>query len=171
MTGAEPEISAAGRRKALLLPLLVAAMVYLFVTLGIGLLLGSLNLPKYRHLAGEGQPVTATVEATDCGNHASYSYRFTVGGRRYTGSGGPGFGTPACGELHPGDRVVAYYLPSDPTTSVPGDIHQRLRNEKISVWSAAIGLPLFGILGVWLRSWLRERWRHDDRVCLRRDGA
>jgi hypothetical protein len=137
-----------------------ALLVYLCAALVIGIFLGSINLPRYRLLAEEGKAVLATVDSTDCRNHATFSYSFNVGQHKYSRRGTAGFGTPECENLEPGSKVVAYYLPRDPNTSEPGDIYQRLRNEVISLLIGAIAVPMPLVLGLW---WRVHRWRKGNR--------
>src|SRR4051812_19181676 len=88
--------------------------LYVPLAAGLGLLLGSFNIPRYSRFAGEGRAADGTVTATDCANHATFAYRFEAGGRVYTGHGKSGGTNPPCDRLRPGDRVEVWYLPPDP---------------------------------------------------------
>lgn len=116
---------------------------------------GSLNLPHYSRLEAHGASAKAQVTSTDCDNHGTVAYRFRVNERIYDGRGNAGYGTPACGQLKPGDTVPVRYLLADPGQSLPGDIDDRLRNEWLSVALAAFGMPL--IIVFFARRRLRRR--------------
>jgi hypothetical protein len=123
---------------------------YVMLAWVIGWALGTINLPQYQRLMQEDRSARARVTDTDCANHQAFSYTFAVGGVTYTGHGSAGFGTPPCPDLRAGDEVVVYYLPSQPETNLPGDIHQRLENEVTSVAFAALLLPMALIgIGAW----------------------
>ena len=63
--------------------IIVLAMVYVLSAAAIWFGLGGLRFGFYRDLATEGVQVQATVEATDNGNHASFTYSFhTTDGRK-----------------------------------------------------------------------------------------
>jgi len=126
-------------------------LLYVAVPCIIGIVVGRLNIPTYWRLLNEGQATRATVDRTTCDNHGTLFYRFTVAERAYTGWGSAGFGTPACGHFKPGDPIVVYYLPSDPTVSRPGEIRDRWDNEVISVVLAVTVLPAFLTVIVWSR--------------------
>jgi Protein of unknown function (DUF3592) len=112
-------------------------LAWLILALVFGGIMGSLNLLRYTRLARQGLAVAATVVRTECHNHQTISYRFAAEGQAYTGSGN----ADACERLRPGDQVTAYYLPTNPETNSPGDVHQRLANEIITVALAATVFP------------------------------
>ena len=125
--------------------------IYVVSALAIGVLVGSFNLPRYSRLEAHGANVRGTVTATDCGNHQTFAYEFSVGDRVYTGRGGAGYGNPDCAALKPGGPVGVRYLTANPAENLPGDIDARLGKEWISVALAALGLPL--VLALVIRRW------------------
>jgi hypothetical protein len=120
------------------------ALVFLGLALVLGAGLGSLNLPTYLRLARHAEAIGATVIQPDCDNHATFTYRFVVGGRLYTGKGSAI--SVSCERLRVGDQVEAYYLPGDPETNAPGNVRQALHNEVVSIVLAATVFPFFLIL-------------------------
>jgi Protein of unknown function (DUF3592) len=127
---------------------------YVILAVVVCLAVGSFNVPRYRRLAQEGRPTRATVTGTECANHTVFSYRFAVGGVTYTGQGMAGFGTKECAQLRAGDRVLVYYVPANPEDNLPGDIHERLANEYISVVLAALFIPAI-LVGAVAWRWAR----------------
>jgi hypothetical protein len=127
-------------------PYLAALAVYVGGALAVGVLIGSLNLPRYSRLEAHGADATAVVTATTCQDHQTFAYAFRVAETTYTGRGGAGYGNPACPALRPGDRVRVRYLVADPGQSLPGDIDARLGREWQRVALGAFFLPLAAVL-------------------------
>ncbi len=123
-------------------PVLTTLGLYAAGAVAVGVLIGSLNLPRYSRFEAHGADAKGVVTATTCGDHQSFAYAFRVGERTYTGRGGAGYGNPSCPSLKPGDLVVVRYLTTDPAQSLPGDIDARLSNEWQSVALGAFFLPL-----------------------------
>jgi hypothetical protein len=94
---------------------------------------------------------------TNCDNHGSVFYRFEVQGKEQTGVGNAGFGTPECGQLKGGDRIIIYYLPSAPEVNRPGEIRERWNNELIFLGLAITILPAVFVYSVWRQ--LPHRYR------------
>jgi hypothetical protein len=97
----------------------------------------------------------ALVTATACSDRSTLSYSFDVGGKRFTGSGGDGYGNQPCSSLKPGDTALVYYLPARPEINLPGDPAARLISETSAIALLAFFVPIlvllisFGVLGGW----------------------
>jgi len=96
-----------------------STLLYVIIAFVLAVVLGHFNVPDHWRMLNDGQAARATVVRTNCDDHGSVFYRFDLAGREYTGVGNAGFGTPECGQLKPGDHIVVYYLPSDPTSPCP----------------------------------------------------
>lgn len=138
-------------------------IVCILLAIGLATVFGCFNLPMYLRLAQRGVPAEATVKSKDCQNHGLFSYTFLSEGLTYEGKGTAGHGLPECGSLTVGDKVLVYYLPSDPGTNRPGNIHQRLRNEIISVALVVVVLPLTAFLFGWYKISRYTRQKPDER--------
>ncbi len=117
-------------------------LYYVVFAATITMLYGSSNWLTYYRLTSKGSGTKAVVTRTDCTSTKTFSYRFTVGGQSFEGSGGGSYGNPSCNSLKPGDQVLVYYLASDPKISAPGDAEARLINESIAIALAALFFPL-----------------------------
>jgi hypothetical protein len=116
-------------------------VLYVILASLVAVILGHLNIPRYWRMLHDGQATHAMVIRTACDNHGSVYYRFEVSGREYAGVGNAGFGTPQCDHLKAGDQIAVYYLPSDPTVSLPGQIRDRWDNELITLFLAITVFP------------------------------
>jgi hypothetical protein len=111
-------------------------------------------LPYYR-LVNAGIGTQALVIKTNCADHSTFSYRFSIDGQTIDGSGEAGYGNPPCGALKPGDQVQVVYLAAEPRTNLPGDPQERLGNETFGIVLAAVFLPLLFLVILFL--FLRRR--------------
>jgi len=130
-------------------------LFYTVAATAIALLAGRPHWLTYYRLASAGVETQAVVTQTNCADHSTVSYRFSIGGQEISGSGAAGYGTPPCPALKPGDRVRVAHLPSAPETNLPGDPRERLANETIGIALAALFLPLVLLLILFL--FLRRR--------------
>ena len=133
-------------------------IVYVALASLVAVILGHFNVPRYWRMLHDGQATEAVVVRTACDNHGSVFYRFDVSGRAYAGVGNAGFGTPECGHLKAGDQIAVYYLPSDPSVSLPGQIRDRWDNELITLFLAITIFP--ALLISLVRRDLRRRRSH-----------
>ena len=138
--------------KRVMLLVYVALACVLAVIVG-----GASGIPTYWRLLSHGAAARATVERTACHAHGSVFFRFAAAGREYSGVGNAGYGTPECSQLKEGDQILAYYLPSDPAVSRPGEIRERWANQLIFFVLAVTLFPAAIVLVVWWR--LPERFR------------
>jgi uncharacterized protein DUF3592 len=116
--------------------------LYVVLAAVFGVVIGHFNLPTYWQLLRSGRSAHAVVRRTSCDNHASVFYRFEIQGREYKDSGGAGYGNADCDKLKPGDRIVVYYLPSNPDVNVPGEIKERWNNELAFLGLVVTIMPL-----------------------------
>ena len=100
----------------------------------------------YVRLMTGGTATNAIVTTLSCPNSMTFSYRFTVGEKSFTGSGGDGYGNQPCTSLKPGDAAMIYYLESDPGTNVPGDPAARLISEFSAISLVAFFVPILLLL-------------------------
>jgi hypothetical protein len=110
---------------------------------------GSTWLSCYR-LANGGISTQALVTNTTCADHATFSYRFAVGGQSFAGSGRDGYGNPSCSALQPGNQVQVVYLAAAPQINIPGDPKARLGDETVAIALAALFLPLLAAFVIFL---------------------
>jgi hypothetical protein len=129
---------------------------YAALALIFGGVTSSVNMPRFAKVRSFGRAAQATVSRTDCANHALVVASFEVSGVTYEARGTDGYQNPQCPTIKVGDRVLVFYLPSDPTVNVLGDVHWRWNNEVISVLGAMFVLPVIPAVAVW--------WRHVRRA-------
>jgi Protein of unknown function (DUF3592) len=132
-------------------------LFYVLAAAAIAVLAGRPHWMDHYRLASAGVVTEAQVTETNCADHSTFSYRFTVEGHNIDGSGDAGYGNPPCGALKPGDRVQVAYLPSTPQSNLPGDPKERLANETIGIALAALFLPLVFLLILFLFLRLRQK--------------
>jgi hypothetical protein len=125
-------------------------LFYAVTATAIALLMGRSNWLSYYRLNHDGITIQALVTKTDCADHATFSYRFVVGGQSFDGRGGDGNGNPPCGSLKPGDQVQVVYLAAVPHTNLPGNPQERLVNETAVIATAALVLPLLALVVLFL---------------------
>jgi len=128
---------------------------YVISVLLIFTLFGSIKWMTYVRLMTNGTATNAIVTATTCSNSMSFSYRFNVGDKNFTGSGGDGYGNKPCTSLKPGDEAMIYYLTSEPGMNVPGDPAARMISEFSAIALVAFFVPilvlfvLFSVFKLW----------------------
>ncbi len=122
------------------------AIIWLVLALGIGFCTGRRNLRKYYHLSVRGLQGEATVLQLQPEIHQTTIYRYQAGGKTLQGQGQSDSPNPPLEQLRVGQRVIAYYDPLDPATSVLENPTALLKNEAISVGCAAITLPTFAAI-------------------------
>lgn len=125
-------------------------LFYAVAATTIALLMGRANWVSYYRLNHEGIATQALVTQKDCADHATFSYRFAVGGESFDGRGGDGNGNPPCGALKPGDPVQVVYLAAAPHTNLPGNPQERLVNETAVIATAALVLPFLALVILFL---------------------
>ncbi len=125
-------------------------LFYAATAITIALLMGRSNWLSYYRLNHEGITAQALVTKTTCADHATFSYRFAVGGQSFDGRGSDGNGNPPCGSLKPGDPVQVVYLAAAPQTNHPGNPQESLVNETAVIVTAALVLPLLALVILFL---------------------
>lgn len=121
-------------------------------------LFGNMKWLTYVKLMTNGIATTAIVTTTACSNNMTFSYRFNIDEKSFTGSGGDGYGNPPCSSLKPGDEAMIYYLASEPGTNIPGDPASRLISEFTAIALVALFFPIlilllfFGLFKVWRKN-------------------
>jgi Protein of unknown function (DUF3592) len=128
--------------------LAVAAVTYLVV--------GSVNLRKFGHLAVVGVFVQGRVVDVLPDQHGSVRYVYSVAGRNYSGQMQPRPPNRGLGELSRGDTLVVYYDPTQPQESVLGDPRQMLTTERMIVGMATVILPTGLLMSM---RWYRKKVR------------
>jgi hypothetical protein len=118
-------------------------------------LFGSIKWLTYVRLMTGGTAVNAVVTTTACSNSMTFSYRFNVGEKNFTGSGGDGYGNQPCTSIKPGDAAMICYLDSEPGTNMPGDPAARFISEFSAIALVAFFVPIlillliFGLFKLW----------------------
>ena len=111
----------------------------------------------YVRLMTNGTAANAIITTTACTNSMTFSYRFNVGEKSFTGSGGDGYGNPPCTSLKSGEAAMSYYLKSDPGMNIPGDPAARFISESSAIALVAFFVPilvllvLFSVYKLWLK--------------------
>src|SRR5271167_1248671 len=86
-----------------------------FLVVGLSfLLLWDANVARLRAIAREPASVDGLVTSTECPNHATVRYTYSVGGQSYRGQQSLG---NLCEHLNPGDKITVYYSKSSPQLS------------------------------------------------------
>jgi hypothetical protein len=124
------------------------AIVWVVLAVGVAVLLGSLNLRDYMALARHGVATRGTVLKLEPEVHQTVRYSYRVDGVIHEGKGTVGRGNPCFCDLTAGDRILVYYDAGDPRISVMGEPAPRLENELISVGAAALLFPSFLVLAM-----------------------
>jgi hypothetical protein len=107
--------------------------------------------PFYRKMHEQGRPVDGRVVLKGLGAADAISYAFDVQGRTYEGVGKPGYGNKDFADLNPGDHVLVFYIPQDPSVHCLGDPVEHLRDQ-----NRAILTPLVLLCGVLFWALSRE---------------
>jgi len=108
---------------------------------------------RYFDLSRHGVETRGVVTKTTCSDHQTFRYRFEVAGRSFEAVGLEGT-SKHCVALVPGDPVVVFYLPDDPSLNVSGNPRAHFLNEAVSIGLAVVVLP--GFL-VWAYARRRKR--------------
>lgn len=122
-------------------------------------LFGSIKWLTYVKLMTAGSAANAIVTTTSCSNSMTFSYRFSVGGKSFDGSGGDGYGNQPCTSLKPGDTALIYYLESNPDKNISGDPAARLISEFSAIALVAFFVPILGLLLIFAlsRFWQKRK--------------
>jgi hypothetical protein len=116
--------------------------------------IGSLNWPKYHHMAAVGVSGQASVIQLLPKIHQTVRYEYRVGELEFQGRMQSWQPNPPLEQLTVGQPLVIYYDPQHPAESVLGDPKPMLQNETISVALAAIMVPSF-LVATW--AWRSSR--------------
>ncbi len=98
--------------------------------------------PLYRRLRENGVHADGWVTLKGLGAPDAVSFSFEAGGKTYGGTGKAGYGNRQFNELQPGDRVLVFYLPQDPSVNCLGDPSEHLRDQNRAI---AVPITLFAI--------------------------
>lgn len=138
-------ILSANQRRTLFIVYYVSFAALIALKFGLGAC-----ITNYRIMTA-GVAARAAITSTNCSDHKTFSYRFTVGDTTYGGSGEEGFGIPSCAALKQGEQIPVSYLKNDPRTNVPGDPKSRFIDRITLVAMSALFIPiivLFTIFGI-----------------------
>lgn len=131
---------------------------YFLMAIAFWLLLSHIGATeRYVQLARAGVPVEAIVVRPDCGNHATFIYRFEVDGRQFESRDHASPTGRDCDSLKVGEKIEILYLPTDPSVTMVGNPNEQLLGERISIALASLVMPGF-ILWALAR---RRRLSHD----------
>ena len=109
---------------------------------------------SWQQLVTRSTTTTAVVVSTDCSNHGSVTYSFSIGGHSYTNVSY--WINRPCDKIKRGDSVLVYYDPAAPstnTTMAPAEALSHYQNQAAVPFLFAAFLTVFG--GVWLARKLR----------------
>ena len=124
-------------------PLKVIFMAMMTTLFSVPFILGAVNYFEYDELTRSGVRTQAQIVKTNCSQHSSFTYHFTVGTKSVEGHGNDGGGTPSCSSLKPGDSVPVYYLSTDYSVHTVGDPAEHRDNEKVFLWLIGTLCPAF----------------------------
>jgi hypothetical protein len=111
------------------------------------LILTPLNVPTFLALVQHGKRTSAEIIRTNCGQHDSGSYAFTVNSTHYENTGlMPG----NCANLKKGDVIDVYYDERDPSLSRAREPAASLANELITIGLGCLFVPPLIFLGLML---------------------
>jgi hypothetical protein len=111
------------------------------------LILTPINVPTFLTLVQHGNRTSAEIVGTNCEQHNSGSYIFTVGATRYENTSlMPG----NCATLKQGDVIDVYYDERDPSLSRAREPVASLVNELITIGLGCLFFPPLILLGLGL---------------------
>ncbi|HEV7698612.1 MAG TPA: DUF3592 domain-containing protein [Pyrinomonadaceae bacterium] len=105
------------------------------------------------HMTQKGLSVAAVVIKKEPENHATLTYRYTVAGTEYIGTGGAGDDNPQFDEIGLGDEIVAYYDSDDPSKSIAGNPWYDLRrNQSGAMFTTLVFpvIPMAWLIGIYV---------------------
>ena len=120
-------------------PLKIIFMAMMTILFSVPFILGVVNYFEYDELTQSGVQTQAQIVKTNCSQHASFTYRFTVGNKPVEGHGNDA----ACHLLKLGDSVLVYYLSTDPSVHTVGNPAEHRDSEKRFMVGIGIALPIF----------------------------
>jgi hypothetical protein len=138
--------------------LLKSLSLWLLGALAISIPLSRFNLVRFYHLKHEGVQTNGIVTKLDASNHQAVYYEYEAAGQTHSGSGMAGFGNPEFCCLARGQKVIVYYLRSDPSTSCIGIPDDLIRNEVPPIVGAAVVFPILFIVVYSYRIPRFKRW-------------
>jgi hypothetical protein len=77
--------------------------------------------------------VLGTISTTDCPNHATVVYQYTIGDVTYTSKGASSDDGIMCDRARPGDSIHIYVDPESPKVSIIGAPERRLRDFPVAI--------------------------------------
>lgn len=110
---------------------------------------------RYNDFIERGVRVDAIVEKKEPLNHQNITYSYIVDGHQYTGIGPTDYGNPSFEDIKIGQKIFAYYDPTDPKKSVAGD--PKLygnNNNQGGICFLTIFAPFLIIFGLYKRGWI-----------------
>jgi hypothetical protein len=113
---------------------------------------------KYYRLKTEGIKVHGQVIGKEPQNHQSIRYSYVVGEQTYSNLGSAGRGNPSFAALNMGDSVIVYYDPDNPSNSCLGYPSRHLQDSIGGIIFLVVLLPLFGIVGLYRKGFLKTRY-------------
>jgi len=117
---------------------------YVLMAIAFWLLLSHVGpTERYVQLARAGVPAEAVVVRPDCANHATFIYHFEVEGRQFESHDHASPTGRDCDSLKAGEKVGIFYLPTDPSVSMVGNLTAQLRGERTFVALTSLAMPGF----------------------------
>lgn len=145
------QTSASEHRFALYLSL------WIFLAIGIGIVVGSVNVKKFYDLVTDGSKTFGTVLSVDLENHNTVCYNYMASGTPYSGCDNCcSVGNPPIKSLRVGDLVKLYFVDSHPKISSLGDPRPRLHNETFFVIMSMLIFPSLIVGAIANRSRLQK---------------
>lgn len=138
--------------------LLKSLSLWLLGALAISIPVARINLVSFYLLKHEGVRTNGVVTKLDAGDHQAVYYEYEAAGQTHLGIGMAGFGNPEFCCLARGQRVIVYYLASDPSKSCIGVPDLLIKNEVPPIVGAAVAFPIFFIVGYSYRIPRFKRW-------------
>jgi hypothetical protein len=138
--------------------LLKSLSLWLLGALVISIPLSRFNLVGFYHLKHGGVRTDGVITKLEPYNHQAVYYEYEAAGETHSGSGMAGFGNPEFYRVIVGQKVVVYYLASDPSKSCIGIPDELIKNEVPPIVGAAIVIPIFFLVGYSYRIPRFKRW-------------
>lgn len=97
---------------------------------------------RFDFLTNNGIQTAATVEAKRPEQHRSIVYSYSVNSIRYTGIGRAYFGNPGFDDIQPGNILIAFYDPEEPSDSFLGYPQIARDANSRAIWQITLIAPM-----------------------------
>lgn len=123
---------------------------------GLGMTIGFIYLSpiEYYALATRGLQTHAVVIKKEPENHRFIHYTYTVDGKSFFGIGNGGRGNPDFDEIEVGQKLIAFYDPTDPEVSCLGSAKNQFRTNLAGIFFISIVLPIVVIISLYSKGWI-----------------